>query len=73
MKKTGTALIVAIAATAALAACARKLPPGVLEGGQHVPPPPSEQHRVSSRVQAPAAPAAPAPAGGSGLSAPAAR
>lgn len=72
MMRTGMALIVAIAATAAVAGCARKLPPGVLEGGAHVPPPPSEQHRVTPRGSTDvAAPAAAAPA--AGLRSPAAR
>lgn len=73
MKKNATALVIAILSAAALAGCAKKLPPGVLDGGRHVPPPPSEEHRVTSRVTAePAAPVAPAPAAAR-LSAPAAR
>lgn len=58
MSRTGLAVVIVVAAVAVLSGCARKLPPGVLEGGSHVPPPPSEQHRVTSRV--PAAPEVPA-------------
>ena len=50
MSRAGLAIVIAIAATTALAGCGRKRIEGVLEGGSHVPPPPSEQHRVTSRV-----------------------
>ncbi|MFC0220674.1 hypothetical protein FHS82_003409 [Pseudochelatococcus lubricantis] len=70
MTRSGLALVIALSAAAVLAGCARKLPPGVLEGGDNMPPPPSEQHRVPSRVNSQAA--APAPAA-PGLRAPATR
>lgn len=53
MSKTGLAIIIAITAMTILSGCGRKVIPGVLEGGNHVPPPPSEAHRVTSRVSSP--------------------
>lgn len=50
MSRTGLAIVIAVAAVTALSGCGRKVVPGVLEGGMHVPPPPSEAHRVTSRI-----------------------
>lgn len=48
MSRFGAVVVVALLSCMALAGCAKKLPPGVLAGGKHVPAPPSEQ-RVQPR------------------------